>query len=302
MRVSVIVTTYNSAATIRRALDSILAQRGAGDAFELEVIVADDCSTDDTREIVRSYDDVRLVQNERNSGGPNRGRNRGLDLCTGNAIAIADHDDEWLPDRLARQLPLLVNFSIVTGGFTVVDEQTGRREVRARDCEAGFRAFAKTVTFLDRLARRPGGQTTYLGSVLYRAELKDIRFEEVYGAVDYDWIVRLFEGRASAEVCAPLYLRHVFGSNLSLDERYRLRDYAHSVAFLETYRDVYPDEVRLGIRRVTGTLARYYYATGRMPQARRYLLKAGLSPKHVLYWLTTWAGAAWVRRRFNVFG
>ncbi len=302
MRVSAIVTTYNSAATIRRALDSILDQEGAGEAFELEVIVVDDCSTDDTRDVVRAYPRVRLLRNERNSGGPNRGRNYGLEHCTGDAIVIADHDDEWLPDRLARQLPLLREFPIVTGGFTVVEAATGRREVRAKTCEAGFRAFAKTVTFRDRLARRAGGQTTYLGSVLYRAELRHLRFEETYGAVDYDWIVRLFEGRASAEVCAPLYLRHVIGSNLSLDEGYRLRDYAHSTQFLEGYREAYPAEVRQGLRRVTGTLARYYYLVGRMPEARQYLLRAGLSPKHVLYWLTTWFGSAWVRRRFNVFG
>lgn len=302
MRVSVIITTYNSAATIRRTIDSVLAQEGAGVSFELEVIVVDDCSRDSTVSVVAEYEGVTLLQSKSNSGGPNRGRNIGLERCTGDAITIADHDDEWLPDRLSKQIPHLRDYSIVTGGFIVVDEDSGRRDMRVKSCIEGVSAFAQNETFLDRLSRRPSGQTTYLGTLLYRSSLKHIRFEEAYGVVDFDWIVRTFEGQSSAEVCAPLYLRHVFGSNLSLDEKYRLRDYEYSNLFLEGFETQYPSEVRLGIKRVTGTLARYYYTVGKMPEARRYLRRAGLSPKHLLYWLTTWVGSSWVNRRFRVFG
>ncbi len=301
-RLSVIIASYNSSSTIRRALDSLLAQEGRAESFALEIIVVDDCSTDDTRAIVATYSQVTLLVNERNSGGPNRGRNLGLERCTGDVIAIADHDDEWLPNRALRQLPLLEKFPVVSCGYTVVDETTGKEQVRAKSCEAGHATFAQFETFFARLERRPGGQTTYLGTLMFRRELLDIRFEEVYGAVDYDYVARLFQGRSSAEVCAPLYRRYVDGSNLSLNETYRLRDHAHSLDYLEGLRAHYPEAVQTGTQRVNGSLARYYYVVDQMSEARRYFLKAGLSPKHVLYFLTTFAGAKWVRRRFNVFG
>ena len=300
--VSAIVTTYNSAATIERVLESIITQEGRGREFEIELIVVDDCSTDETRTLVAAYEAVRLLVNEVNSGGPNKGRNRGLKEARGDAICIVDHDDEWLPTRLRQQLPHLQRAPIATCGYTVVDAGGAPDQVRSKHCPEGVVAFRQNETFLARLQRAPSGQTTYLGTLLYSATLRHVRFEETYGAVDYDFIVRLFEGRASVEVCAPLYRRHVFGSNLSLVESYRLKDHRHTVAFLESYRENYPAEVTTGLKRVHGSLARYYYVTGEMAKARRWFRRAGLSPKHILYFLTTWGGSAWVKRRFNVFG
>lgn len=302
MLVSAIVTTYNSAASIRRVLDGLLGQDGRGSAFELEVIVADDRSTDDTRDIVAAYPEARLVVNAANSGGPNRGRNAGLRLARGDAIAIVDHDDEWLPHRLATQLPALARAPIVTCGYTVVDERTGRRQTRSQTCPAGVRYFDAGATFRARLARAPRGQTTYLGTLLYSGALRHVRFEETYGAVDYDFLLRLFDGRTSAEVCAPLYRRYVDGANLSLDADYRRGDYALSRATLRGYLDAYPAEAARGLRRLDGSFARYCYLVGDMPEARRYLRRAGLTAKHALYYATSYAGADLVRRYFNVFG
>ena len=301
--VTAIVTTYNSAATIARTLDSLFAQEGLGVSFALEVIVVDDRSTDATYDIVGEYPEVRLLVNEVNSGGPNRGRNRGLDQAKGSAICIVDHDDEWLPDRLLRQLPALTTqVPVVSCGYTVVDATGSPNQVRAKSCVGGTIAFRQNDTFLARLRRRPGGQTTYLGTLLYAGSLRGLRFEEVYGAVDYDFILRLFEGRASVEVCAALYRRHVLGTNLSLDEGYRLKDFAHSRATLEAYRERYPTAAAQGLRRLHGSLARYYYLIEKMPEARRHFRLGEVSAKTVLYWLTSWAGSRWVKRRFNVFG
>ena len=272
MLVSVIVTTYNAADTVARLLDSVLAQEGRGRDYGLEVIVVDDCSADGTAEIVRAYPDVHLVVNAVNSGGPNRGRNVGLSRCRGDAIAIADHDDEWLPGRLRAQLPVLAQAPVVTCGYTVVDEGTGREVARVRGGGRGeVSRFRENETHRARLRRDPGGQTTYLGTVLYASSLRDVRFEETYGAVDFDWVARLFEGRASAEVSAPLYRRYVDGANLSLDRGYRLRDYAHTRAYLEAAAARHPADAAAGLRRLEGSMARYYYLVGDMPAARRHL-------------------------------
>lgn len=101
MTISVIIPTYNRAATIRRSIMSVLGQT----IEELELIVVDDCSTDDTAQIVRSIPDKRLkyVCLEKNSGAC-VARNRGIELAEGDLIAFQDSDDEWVRNKLEVQL------------------------------------------------------------------------------------------------------------------------------------------------------------------------------------------------------
>ncbi|MBW9117567.1 glycosyltransferase family 2 protein [Rhizobium cauense] len=99
--VSFIIAAYNAAETLAKAIDSALAQRGVS----VEVIVADDCSTDQTRTIAESYADqnVRLLALARN-GGPAAARNAALSAATGRWLAILDSDDTVEPGRLQRMI------------------------------------------------------------------------------------------------------------------------------------------------------------------------------------------------------
>lgn len=103
-QVSVVIPAYNSAATLRRALDSVLAQTVA----PLETIVVDDCSTDNTAEIAGTYADrgVRVVS-MKERGGAAGARNMGIEQAHGELIAFLDSDDEWLPRKLELQLTLM---------------------------------------------------------------------------------------------------------------------------------------------------------------------------------------------------
>ena len=103
MRVSVILTTYNSANFIQRTLNSILSQQGKGSVFELELLVIDDASTDNTPHIL-ARNNIVYISNSENSGGPNKGRNIGLKIATGDYICFCDHDDAWEPSKIIRQL------------------------------------------------------------------------------------------------------------------------------------------------------------------------------------------------------
>jgi glycosyltransferase involved in cell wall biosynthesis len=96
-RVSAVVTTYNYARFLPDALDSVLAQSHR----DLEVVVVDDGSTDDTDAVVARYAErgVRYVRRER--GGAGRARNTGLELTSAPLVAFLDADDAWLPDRVA---------------------------------------------------------------------------------------------------------------------------------------------------------------------------------------------------------
>lgn len=102
--VSVIIPSYNREDTIKRAVDSVLCQTYS----DIEVIVVDDGSTDNTVKVVSEYQDKRvriICQKER--GGANKARNTGIANAKGEYIAFQDSDDEWLPDKLRSQLDLM---------------------------------------------------------------------------------------------------------------------------------------------------------------------------------------------------
>jgi glycosyltransferase involved in cell wall biosynthesis len=99
MSVSVIIPAYRAAATIGRALESLLAQKCPPD----EIIVVDDGSPDDLAAAVAPYQS-RITLLRKANGGASSARNRGIDHCRGDWIAFIDADDYWEPAKLERQL------------------------------------------------------------------------------------------------------------------------------------------------------------------------------------------------------
>jgi len=96
IKISVVIPAYNSAATIARAIDSVLTQSYSA----LEIIVVDDGSTDNTREIIASYGaSVTGIYKSTNTGSSDT-RNKGMDKATGYYIAFLDADDVWHKDKL----------------------------------------------------------------------------------------------------------------------------------------------------------------------------------------------------------
>lgn len=106
-KVSVIIPAYNAAPVIRTSLSSALSQTWTN----LEVIVVDDASTDETAEIVKDYMDkderVRFIQAETN-GGAYVARNLGLRQCTGEFVMVSDADDWSHPEKIERQARHLI--------------------------------------------------------------------------------------------------------------------------------------------------------------------------------------------------
>lgn len=110
--VSIVIPAYNSAAFIRDALDSCLAQTYP----HTEIIVVDDGSTDNTCDIVRSYGErIRLVQQP--NSGPAIARNTGVAHAQGDYIQFCDSDDYLLPEKIGRCLPLLLDDATVGLAF-----------------------------------------------------------------------------------------------------------------------------------------------------------------------------------------
>ncbi|MBQ8939706.1 MAG: glycosyltransferase family 2 protein [Paludibacteraceae bacterium] len=102
--VSIIMPTYNCEQFIRESIDSVLAQTYT--AWEL--LIVDDCSTDNTAAVMVSYTDprIRYMRNDRNMGAALT-RNRALREAKGRYIAFLDSDDLWTPDKLEKQVAFM---------------------------------------------------------------------------------------------------------------------------------------------------------------------------------------------------
>ena len=101
--VSVIIPIYNRAHTIDRAILSVLNQIYKS----FEIIVVDDCSTDNTREVIEKFGDkrIRYIRKKSNKGAA--ARNTGIKAVRGEYIAFLDSDDKWLPNKLDEQIKVL---------------------------------------------------------------------------------------------------------------------------------------------------------------------------------------------------
>ena len=122
--VSIITPIYNSGRYISRAIESVLSQTYRN----WEMIITDDCSTDDGPEIVESYaksdSRIKLFRLDHN-GGPGKARNNSIMQSQGQYIAFLDSDDCWFPEKLERQLALMAEkkCAIVYSSYYFCDEE-----------------------------------------------------------------------------------------------------------------------------------------------------------------------------------
>lgn len=100
IHISVIIPTYNRANFLERAIDSVLNQTRKAD----ECIIVDDGSSDNTSLILQKYQsNVGVIRLDKNRG-VSHARNVGMEMASGNWIALLDSDDEWKTNKLERQL------------------------------------------------------------------------------------------------------------------------------------------------------------------------------------------------------
>ena len=118
---SVIIPAYNSAATLRKAVESVIDQSWPAH----EIIIIDDGSTDSTLQIAREFGDKTRVIHQSNAG-VSVARNRGADVATGDWLAFLDADDWYYPDRLRKHAEWIASDNSL-------DFLTGDYEYRSED-------------------------------------------------------------------------------------------------------------------------------------------------------------------------
>lgn len=181
--VSVVIPTFKRPALVRRAIASVLNQTYR----DFEIVVVDDGSPDDTRGAVTGIRDerVRYLRHERNRGLP-ASRNTGIKAASGEYIAFLDDDDEWLPEKLERQIPALRSNSAALCGYVV-----NRRYVKVQ---------RQTTVSLEDLKR--GNEHSPATLIVRAAVLKEMPFDETLPhAEDWDMLLRL------AQQCPIAYVR-----------------------------------------------------------------------------------------------
>lgn len=232
--VSVVIPTYNAAWCVGRAIDSVLAQSWQ----DLELIVVDDGSTDGTAGVLQGYGD-RILRIDQSNAGMSAARNAGIGAARGRYIAFLDADDRWLPDKLARQVPLLEQrFDLAFCSVCARLEDRDGRTVGEWGCAAGDDAslpeiFANHATIA-------GGAS----SVLARSEIvKRLGgFDATLrGAEDTDLWVRLAAEGGFACIAEPLAV--VLKRPDSVSRNYeQMRTGA--LAMTRKNRDLLPQELR----------------------------------------------------------
>ena len=134
-KVSVIIPTYNRENLIKRSINSLLSQTNQ----DFEIIIADDASTDNTAEVIKSFqsDKIRYFRLEENSGQC-VSRNRAIQMARGEYIGFLDSDDEWLPEKIEKQLSVFETsddpkLGAVYCGFIEKDEIKNQTNIINRD-------------------------------------------------------------------------------------------------------------------------------------------------------------------------
>jgi hypothetical protein len=134
----------------------------------------------------------------------------------------------------------------------------------------------------------------YIGSLLIRN--KDIPlFEEYFGQLDYDWLLRITKDRRCKETDITV-VRYVDGTNLSLDPEYRKRDFYMGLLDVDGNLPV--------MKKWFASRARYHYVMGEMKMARFFFIRGAINWKTILYFISSYNGilSKWIIRKFNVFG
>jgi len=232
IKVSIIIPTYNREQYISQAIESALSQTLA----DIEVIVVDDGSTDNTREVIKPYKDrIEYIYTE--NGGPAHARNTGMKIAKGEYIAFLDSDDLYYPYKTELQANFLDKFSdiaMVCTEFSAFDDNGFWDEYHLKKYHSAayknkaisYRDIYKEKYLLKNFGEKFkdwGNKNAYIGnifniyfenliiltnSIMFRKEiLKKVGFfnEKYFIAEEYDFALRICKHYKVGFIDVPTY-------------------------------------------------------------------------------------------------
>lgn len=249
-RVSVVMANYRAAPHLAAAMESVLSQT-IGD---IELIVSDDASPDDSVDIARKTSArdprVRLLTTERNLG-PGAARNRALNAATGEWVAIVDSDDIIHPERLERMIAAAENAGVdaIADDLLHFSDEGGMTTTLL----APFEPDVPASISIDLFVRSNTSGTSlpplgYLKPLFRREAIRHLAYDEtVRVGEDYDFLLRfLLDGGKLGVLSEPLYLyrRHAQSISHRLSPAAVAAMIANQERLLASRGDTLPGELR----------------------------------------------------------
>ncbi len=217
-KVSAVIPAYNREKTIRRCIDSVIAQTYP----VFEIIVVDDGSTDQTLAVIKQEygSAVRIIR--QNHKGAQAARNAGIRAARGEYVAFLDSDDEWLPKKIELQVQeLCKNADVVVSGNGYI-QMDWKSRVPSVYC--GERSIVKGARTGTRKLMQMNGKSGYV----YKAVLKDsfcnynsllvskkslldvgLLDENVPSYQEWDLTISLTKQNQMAYIREPLFVYHL---------------------------------------------------------------------------------------------
>jgi len=315
-KVSVVIPTYNRAATVQSGIESVLAQTSP----DLEVIVVDDGSSDGTGQILGEIYGKRIRYFAQENQGVSVARNKGIAEARGEWIAFLDSDDLWEKEKLEWQFRALERFGPQCGACYTDTRILNYPERRTlfQLAEGSYRHEGEMGVSGDvlRLLVRPGGagMVVHVSSLLARADAvrrtggfdPNLRYSE-----DSEFMFRLAMLTGFCYVNRPLLrfdrspvaIRHVGVSANWNKEEFFLRHNQLRLEGLMRLSEGLPGGIREVIRERLGGIyngwTNWYLETGQDRKAREAVAKAAqlhLTLNIVLKGLLTWMTPQLARR------
>ncbi len=212
-KVSIIIPAYNSSRFIKRTIGSVLAQTFR----DWELIIVDDCSKDGTELAVKEFTKfdkrIKFFKTPENSGGPATPKNIGVEKAEGEYIAFLDHDDEWFPEKLEKQLKVFQNskdenLGLVSCGVNLINKKKKKFSV--------YNPKNIKVNFPEILLRNPIYSNS---SVLIKKDVINIvgkRDEKMKYSEDWDMWIRVCENNFKISfINKPLFNYHFHDNNVT---------------------------------------------------------------------------------------
>jgi len=218
--VSVIITAYNESQAIHRAINSALSQ-----TFEnIEIIIIDDNSTDDTLKLIKEYsciDKITIIKHKQNRGG-SAARNTGIEAASGDYIALLDGDDRWKPRKITKQVELIesssndvvavyCDFDIESQGVAKVREKLSKLLISDADSVGSnsipHEGGSELIPYILSMQFRLGGSSTLL---IKRSIAEEIGgFDERFPRhQDWEFLIRLLKQGSIRRVDQKLVVKY----------------------------------------------------------------------------------------------
>lgn len=271
-KVSVIMPAYNRADILPRTIKSVLNQTYK----DFELIIINDGSTDNTGDVVREIakNDSRIKYiYQANSGGAANPKNQAFLLSSGEFIAYLDHDDEWLPTKLEKQLALFKNSADKNLGLVSCNVLIVNSNNNSNKNSRGVHKMHKFHSIRDLLLE--GGNYAFSNSsvMISRVVVEKIgpRDESLKLFEDQDIFIRIAAAGYNFDFVDEVLVNYyIDDENLSRDFTKAAPDYERFVDKHRKLLSTYPDILAIHYRHL-GTMN---FLAGKPREARGYFIKS----------------------------